>query len=731
MTKLTTLASAVLACAFTFHDSLAQPSPDTGSGSATATAPASEPEPAAVLGDEVITISGSAPPDRNKTGASVNVVTQQDIQALPRGDSQVLSDVLATQPGVVRDVYGIELFHIHGLENGVLYQIDGIPIMYGAAESFADVIPTRLLDSVDLITGGMPAEYGANGGVVDMTTRRPSETPAGEVQLVYGSYNMVQPAANYAQSFGKTDVLVGGNYLTTDYGLGAPQITPIVHDAEVAGTAFGKLDFRPSVQDHYELLTEWSAHHYQIPIDTTLEPLTDAPPGAVRGTDAYGNSPPQFVPYDANPTEREQDLLAAGSYVHDGDTTKLQVSPYFRYSTVDLYCDPSHALGATADPSSSCTNLDRRVLHEGVSGTYAWDVGTQKWKAGVAADDAQEDLGFALFTNRGSTDGGVNPSATRTGGDDMNVFQAGAFAQDELAVGKATIFPGVRLDLENAAYGGASTLPDLLLVGPSAKLGFMYAFSPALLLHAAAGYIWTNPQTVDAPIAAAALIGVTTIPAGDNLKAERDEQAEVGLTYRVPRQVKLDVTAWGRYSQDTIDWQTVGPSLLLENFNWAKGRAIGADFSVNTVVNPYLTTFASVSPQIAEGKGVSSAQYLFTASAVNYTGWSMLDHSQYLTINAGADLHEASSKTHLSVLVEYGSGLHTGPDLNETVPSHCTVDVSLRHKFFSLPLHPELAVDVLNALDEAYVLRIANGYFDGVYGPLRRVDFRLTVPFGG
>jgi TonB-dependent Receptor Plug Domain len=660
------------------------------------------------------------------------VVTLRDIQSLPAGDSQVLSDVLATQAGVVRDTFGIELFHIHGLENGVAYYLDGIPVVYGAAESFADVLPTRVIEKINFMTGGIPAEYGANGGVVDVVTRRAGEHPEGDVQVVYGTYATVQPSANYSQSFGKVDLLVGGNYLTTQYGLNPPQASPVVHDAETAGTAFGKVDFRPSERDRVELITEWSMHNYQIPLDTTIEPLSDAPPGAVRSNDAYGNSPPRFVPYDANPTEQEQDLFAAVSFTRVADSRRLQVSPYFRYSTIDLSCDPYGSLGPTADPNSTCTNLGRHVLHEGISATYGWDVGTRHHvKAGVLVDGAEESLDFSLFTNA-RTPGGPNPALTLTGADDIDVFQPSAFVEDEITVGKATFLPGVRVDVENASYTGASHLPDLLLAGPTVKLGFTYGFMNRLTFHAATAYLWTNPQTLDAPIAAAALIGLTgPIPAPDNLKAERDEQVEMGLTYKIPRRLRVDLTAWGRYSQDTIDWQPVTTSLLLESFNWARGRAVGFDLSANAAVNDYLTAFANVSPQLAEGQGVDSAQYLFGSNLSTYSGWSMLDHSQYVTWNAGADLHETDAMSHLSVLVQYGSGLHTGPDLNETVPSHCTLNVTLRHKFASIPLHPEFAVDVLNALNDVYALRIANGYFDSAYGPLRRVNLRLTVPIGG
>jgi outer membrane cobalamin receptor len=668
-------------------------------------------------------------------GATMAVVTRANIEALPAGDSQVLSDVIATQAGVVRDVFGLELFHIHGLEYGISYYVDGIPVMYGAAESFADVVPTRLVEKINLITSGMPVEYGASGGVVELTTRRPSDRPAGDVQILYGTYDTLQPSANYSQSFGKWDVLVGGHYLTTDYGLNAPQATPIVHDAETAGAAFGKVDFHASAHDRFELLTEWQAHSYQIPIDTTIEPLSDAPPGAVRGTDVYGNAPPVFVPYTANPTEQEQDLLAAVSYLHTAGGEKLQASPYFRYSTIDLSCDPAGSLGPTADPDTTCTNLDRRVLHEGFHVTYAWQVGTsQRWKAGLLADDAQETLDFSLFTNQGSPKGGPNPSMTQTGADSINVFQGAAFVQDEIAFGKGTFFPGARFDLENAGYGGSSGAPpDLLLAGPSARLGFAYPVTDRVLFHSSVGYVWSNPQALDVPVVAQAFGLTKSIPAADELKAEKDEQADLGLAYRIPGRLKVNLTAWGRTSQDTLDWNPVGTSAVLVNYNWSRGRAFGLDVSADAAVTRYLTAFGNVSPQSAQTEGVDSAQYLFTPSAVNYIGWSQLDHTQFLTMNFGADLHDPSEapRSHLSVLAQYGSGLRTGPDFNENLPPHCTLNVMLRHKFDGVPLHPEVAIDVLNALNEAYFLRIADGYFGSSYGPPRRVNLRLIVPFGG
>jgi len=74
--------------------------------------------------------------------------------------------------------------------------------------------------------------------------------------------------------------------------------------------------------------------------------------------------------------------------------------------------------------------------------------------------------------------------------------------------------------------------------------------------------------------------------------------------------------------------------------------------------------------------------------------------------------------------------LRTGAFNNETVPGHSTWNLTLRHRFNFGPLRPEVAVDVFNALDAVYAIRIANGFVGSAYGALRQVDVRLTVPFG-
>jgi outer membrane cobalamin receptor len=678
-------------------------------------------------------VSGDRTVARGLTGSSVAVLSRKDFQALPGGDAQTLTQIALTQPGFTPDSFGPDgTIHIRGAEMGVLYVVDGVPIPGGLAGQFTDVLPTGLVQKVRLISGGQPVEYGPNaGGVVDVTTRHGTGKPEGEVQMLYGTYQHAQPSVWYSQAFGNADAFVAGTFLSTQRGLDTPVATPILHDAEQAGNVFGRVDYRIDDHERVELLARYSQQHFQIPIDPTLLPLSDAPPGAIRGNDAYGNSPPPFVPYKANPTELERDLFVAVSYSNTFSSGSIRLAPYVRSSHGDLSCDPSGSLGATADPGSVCSNVLRNLIHEGESATYAWTArGEQSWKAGFVLDDAQSAVDYAQFTrDDASPTGGPNPALTVVGHDDTNILEGGVFLQDEITLGDFKLFPGVRADLQNAFLH--TDQPNLLLAGPSARFGFSYAFAGAFTLHGFAGYLWQPPSAMDASVAARVLIpSLAGKSIRVNLQAERDESAELGLAYRVPRRFEANLTGYVRFSQDTLDVQTVGLTNLVEDYNYKRGRAWGTELVLRASANKYLEGFGNGSWNVGQGQGIGSATYLFTPAQVAYSGWHTLDHVQEWTVNAGMDLHDESEKTHLSVLYQYGSGLRTGSDNNETVPGHSTWNLTLRHRF-DFFLHPEVAVDVFNALDAVYAIRIANGFVGSAYGPLRQVNVRLAIPFGG
>lgn len=682
----------------------------------------------------VVRVAGSRGSPPGQAGSSVTAVSRRDLQSLPGGDSQSLTQVVLTQPGFAPDTFGPDgVLHVRGTEAGVLYVVDGVALPMGLAGQFADVLPTRIIQGMKLYTGGLPVEYGPfAGGVISITTRHAGHEPEGDAEVLYGTYQRVQPSVWYSQALGKTDVFVEGTLLSTQRGLDTPAASPILHDALLSGSAFTRLDFRPNDHERVGIIASFAQHRFEIPIDPTVLPLSDAPAGASRGPDRYGNAPPPFVPYGANPTELERDVFVAGTYAYEFARGSLLLTPYVRSSYADLSCDPTGSLGATADPGSVCANVARQILHEGQNAVYAWTIGEgQSWKAGLSIDDEQSSVDYAQFTrDDASPAGGADPALTVRGRDVTSILLGGAFLQDEITLGKLKLFPGVRVDAQNAVFGAANQ-PSLLLAGPSVRFGMAYSLSSRLVAHAFAGYLWQPPNAVDAAVAARVLVpGLAGRAIPNDVKAERDEYAELGITYRVPRKLTSSFTVYGRYAQDPIDVLTVGSTSLSEDYNYTRGRAVGAELAANATAGKLVRAFGNASWNVAQGQGIDSARYLFAPSAVAFGGWQILDHVQAWTANVGVDVHDETEKSHLSVLFQYGSGLRTGADNNQTVPDHATVNLTLRHRF-DLPLRPEVAIDVLNLFDSVYAIRIANGLVGSAYAPLRQVDARLTIPFGG
>jgi hypothetical protein len=671
------------------------------------------------------------------TGTSESVLSRQTIASLPGGDTQPLAYVLATQPGFVADTFGFGL-HVRGADGGLLYVIDGIPLLaaplgeWGATMGF---IPTRLVQNVRVLTGGFPAEFGSGlGAVIDITTRHALGGPSGEAQVAYGSYGTTDYALNYAQEIGKLSLFAAGDFRNTKRGFDPPSVTPILHDDMTSGNAFVRLDYRLRETDHIEFITTFNQSRFQIPIDPTLLPLSQAPPGAVRGPDAYGNDPPPFVPYDANPVETERNVFAAVSYKHVGAVGTLQIAPFFREAYGKLTCDPAGSLGPTADPGSACSDVRRDVLHGGGLAAFTWMQGQRHvWKTGLLVDAARSNVDYTAYF-RDDPSGGADPAQTLPGSDSTNVLIAGAFLQDQILLGKLTILAGARLDIESASFLHSDE-PSLFLLGPSARLGLSYAVTKNLTLHGFAGYLWQPPSTIDAPVAGRLLLPFRagqTLPV--DIKAEKDWSAELGLTGHLLRGLTLDITGWGRIASDQLDRVNVGTTNLVASYNFERGRAAGAEASCRLSGGDNVDGFANLGWQLAQGSGISSERFLFSPEEVADKRWVMLDHVQTWTANLGIDLHDTPASTHVSVLLNYGSGMRTGADSDKTVPSHVIVDLTIRHRFDSFSdifshLRPEIAVDVLNLFNEVYAYRIGTGYVGSAYGPLRRVFVRLSVPF--
>ena len=106
---------------------------------------------------------------QTQTGASTYTITAKDIDNQPGGENTQLNQVILQAPGVAQDSFG--QLHVRGEHNGLQYRLNGIILPEGISV-FGQTLDPRLAESVKLITGALPAEYGnRTAGIIDMQTK--------------------------------------------------------------------------------------------------------------------------------------------------------------------------------------------------------------------------------------------------------------------------------------------------------------------------------------------------------------------------------------------------------------------------------------------------------------------------------------------------------------------------------------------------------------------------------
>jgi len=97
--------------------------------------------------------------------SSAAVIAANFIGRAPRlNRGRQLQELIATAPGAATENNG--LLHFRGVEDGALYVLDGIPISDRLDALSASSFDTDSINALQVITGGMPAEFGGRNAAV-------------------------------------------------------------------------------------------------------------------------------------------------------------------------------------------------------------------------------------------------------------------------------------------------------------------------------------------------------------------------------------------------------------------------------------------------------------------------------------------------------------------------------------------------------------------------------------
>ena len=201
-----------------------------------------------------------------KTGGSSYSFTQSDINNLPQAQTTSLNQVLLRAPGVTQNSFG--QIHIRGDHSNVQYRINDVMIPQGIS-GFGNSFDTHFADSVDLLRGALPAQYGfRTAGVVDIKTKGAKFEKGGRSELTFGQNNDVGLNQQLSGFSGGLNYYLNASYLQNDRGVESPTAArKSIHNESKQDRFFGYFSNLIDEKKRLSLIVANSTNNFQVPND--------------------------------------------------------------------------------------------------------------------------------------------------------------------------------------------------------------------------------------------------------------------------------------------------------------------------------------------------------------------------------------------------------------------------------------------------------------------------------
>jgi len=454
--------------------------------------------------------------DPHRTGTVYSVGQRAISEHISMQPGRDLTDLVDEEPGWLYEANGV--LHPRGSEYDVQYVVDGIPITQNRSPAFAPAFAAQDVESMRVLTGGYPAEYGRKlGGIVEVSTNKTAPPGVhGQISAGGGSFGTAAGSAGLSYVTGKNHFLFSGDRFHTDRYLDPPVLANFSNRANAGGFSVSyERDFSQS--DRLRLSIAHNSVRFLVPNELMQQQAGQRQDRTDTETDGQADFQHAF---SANL------LLSIAGSVRDAAST----------------------LSSNQSSTPVVVSQDRGYREGYVRADLAGHHGRHDWKVGLDGlfGPVREKLQYSI------TDPTQFDPATQQQfqfSDSRWDVEPAAYVQDQIHLGNWNISAGLRFD----HYG--------LVVRESAwspRIGVSYYSSALnLLIHTSYDRVFQTPAVENLLLASSSqLDAVSSIVVRLPVRPARANYFETGLTKSIMGKLRLDANVFRRdfrnYSDDDV-----------------------------------------------------------------------------------------------------------------------------------------------------------------------------------
>jgi hypothetical protein len=529
----------------------------------------------------VVTVD--APVDLVETDSTAHTdIDRSTIDRLPveSASSELSSIVTLASPGVAADSNGL----MHGLgdhaENS--FNIDGQPITDQQSKVFSNQVPAAAVQSIEVIEGAPPAEYGDKTSLVVVATTRSGQgvsKPTGSLSTTYGAFGSTNVAADVAYGGKNWGNFLAVSGLQTGRFLDTNEFS-VFHDKGNEENFFDRVDWQIAKNDSIRFNGQYTRSWFQTPNDYENVGVTDQFGNPVGNTDQRS----KISTIDFAPT-----------YTHIVNTsTVFDVGVYVRRDGYNYYPSNNPLADYALDQQQESVTQQRSLLNMGGHADISYAKGINNAKLG-----AQYSTTLLRENDQiGVVDPTIAPAVPilaaydlTAGGSDYQwhgraaVKQVGLYGEDQITVGKWLVNAGIRGDFYNGLTIQRQAEPRFGVSYKIAKTGTVLRTSYARTQETPFNENLVLSSTGCADPVLHAIFstlsdGSCTSQTGTPFNPGFRNEFHAGLQQAVSKYVVVNGEYIWKYTHNAYDFSVLGSTPITFPIEWRSSKIPGVAASV-------------------------------------------------------------------------------------------------------------------------------------------------------